>query len=92
MDYSLPGSSVHRILQAGILEWVAMLSSRRSSQPRDQTFISFRLPLKESNFIPVKKKLDDDYCYLILEGMIIVKKVRFEIKFNDFLFSISYCF
>ena len=35
MDCSLPGSSVHGILQAGILEWVAMPSSRRSSQPRD---------------------------------------------------------
>ena len=32
---SLPGSSVHGILQARILEWVAMLSSRGSSLPRD---------------------------------------------------------
>ena len=31
----LPGASVHGILQAGILEWVAMTSSRASSQPRD---------------------------------------------------------
>ena len=31
MDYSLPGSSIHRILQARILEWVAMPSSRGSS-------------------------------------------------------------
>ena len=28
MDYSLPGSSVHEILQAKILEWVAISSSR----------------------------------------------------------------
>ena len=35
MDYSLPGSSVHGILQARILEWVAISSSRGSSQPRD---------------------------------------------------------
>ena len=35
MDYSLPGSPVHVILQARILEWVAMLSFRGSSQPRD---------------------------------------------------------
>ena len=35
MDYSPPGSSVHRILQAGILEWVAMPSSGGSSRPRD---------------------------------------------------------
>ena len=32
-----PGSSVRGILQARILEWVAMPSSRGSSQPRDQT-------------------------------------------------------
>ena len=34
MDCSLPGSSVHGILQAGILEWVAFPFSRGSSQPR----------------------------------------------------------
>ena len=37
MDYSLPGSSTHRILQARILEWFAISSSRSSSRPRDQT-------------------------------------------------------
>ena len=37
MDCSLPGSSVHGILQARILEWVAISSSRGSSQPRDRT-------------------------------------------------------
>ena len=37
MDCSLPGSSVHGILQARILEWVAFPFSRGSSQPRDQT-------------------------------------------------------
>ena len=36
-DCSLPGSSFHGILQARILEWVAMPFSRGSSQPRDQT-------------------------------------------------------
>ena len=40
MDYSPPGSSVHGILQARILEWVAMPSSRGFSWPRDQTCIS----------------------------------------------------
>ena len=37
MDCSLPGSSVHGILQARILEWFAISSSRGSSQLRDQT-------------------------------------------------------
>ena len=41
LDCSLPGSSVHRILQARILEWVAMPISRESSQPRDQTCMSY---------------------------------------------------
>ena len=40
MDYSLPGSPVQGILQARILEWVAFLFSRGSSQPRDQTQVS----------------------------------------------------
>ena len=38
---SLPVSSVRGILQAGILEWVAMPSSRGSSQSRDQTRVSY---------------------------------------------------
>ena len=37
MDCSPPGSSVHEIFQARILEWAAMPSSRGSSYPRDLT-------------------------------------------------------
>ena len=37
MDWNPPGSSVHGIFQTGILEWVAMPSSRGSSWPRDLT-------------------------------------------------------
>ena len=40
LDCSPPGSSVHGILQARILEWFAMPSSKESSWPRDQTCIS----------------------------------------------------
>ena len=40
MGYSLPGSSVHGIFQARILEWVAISFSRRSSRPRDRTWVS----------------------------------------------------
>ena len=51
MDCSLPGSSVYGILQARILEWVAIPFSRGSSHPRDRTSVSciggwiFFLPL-----------------------------------------------
>ena len=40
MDCSLPDSSVRGILQARILEWVAIFFSRGSSQPRGQTWVS----------------------------------------------------
>ena len=41
MDCSPPGSSVHGILQARTLEWVAMPSSRGSSWPRHRTQVSY---------------------------------------------------
>ena len=40
MDCSLPGSSVHGISQARVLEQVAIFSSRGSSRPRDWTHVS----------------------------------------------------
>ena len=40
VDCGPPGASVHGILQARIMEWVAMPSSRESSPPRDGTHIS----------------------------------------------------
>ena len=45
MDCSPPGSSVHGILQAGILEWVVMPSTRGPSWPRNWTHISYLLHL-----------------------------------------------
>ena len=40
MDCSLPGSSVHGIFQAIVLEWITISFSRGSSQPRDWTWVS----------------------------------------------------
>ena len=48
MDWSPPGSSVHGILQARILEWVAMLCSRGSSQPG----IDPRFPALQEDSLP----------------------------------------
>ena len=50
MDYSPPGSSVHGILQARKLEWVAIPSSKGSSQPRDQTRVSLTAPTLAGRF------------------------------------------
>ena len=41
MDCSPPGSSVHGILQARVLKWVAISFSRGSSHPRDRTWASY---------------------------------------------------
>ena len=41
MDCSLPGSSIHGIFQARILEWVAISSSTGSSWPRDPSHVSY---------------------------------------------------
>ena len=49
INCSPPGSSVHGILQARILEWVAMPFSRGSSQPKDRTWVS----LIESRFFTI---------------------------------------
>ena len=43
MVYSPPGSSVHGVLQARILEWVVILFSRGSSWPRDRTWVSLQV-------------------------------------------------
>ena len=40
IDCSLPGSSVHGIFQAIVLEWIAISFSRGSSQPRARTWAS----------------------------------------------------
>ena len=78
MDYSLPGSSVHGILQIRILEWIAMPSSRGSSWPRDWTSISMSPALAGGCFTVwapgtynelwsyVKNNIKRDICTLIL--------------------------
>ena len=53
VNYSPSGSSVHRILQARILEWVAMLSSRASPQPRYQTHSCLRLLHWQAGSLPL---------------------------------------
>ena len=55
MDSSPPGSSVHRLLQARILEWVAISSSS----------LSFDFPLKPSDWLTHSFTLKS-YCFIIL--------------------------
>ena len=54
MDCSLPGSSVHEILQTRKLDWVAIPFSTGSSRPGDQTQVSAESLLSE----PPEKSMD----------------------------------
>ena len=64
MDHSSPGSSVHGILQARILEWVAMPFSKESSQPRDWTLFSASPALAGGllPLAPLGKMVDLQFC------------------------------
>ena len=67
MDYSPPGSSVHGILQARILKWVAISSSRGSSRPMDRTRVSWiagRFFTTESPGKPIKEERSLDFLRL----------------------------
>ena len=61
---SPPGSSVHGILQARTLDWVAISSSRESSQPRDRTLISW-ISVKALFLIWEVVILTPLYCHLL---------------------------
>ena len=52
MDYSLPGSSVHGIAQARILEWVVISSARQLPYPEIKPVSSMSLALK-SDALPL---------------------------------------
>ena len=53
MDCSPPGSSVHGILQARILEWVAMLFFRGATWPRDRTHLSYVYLHRQASSLPL---------------------------------------
>ena len=79
MDCSSPGSSVHEILQAIILEWVAIFFSRWSSPPRDQTQASYHLLHWQVGSLPLappgKPMSSIEGCFWISECFFNVKEV-----------------
>ena len=70
VDCSSPESSIHGILQTRIPEWVAIPFCRRSSWPRDSTWVSCipdgLLTIWATSWIPVKPKESPDYKILNL--------------------------
>ena len=64
MGCSPPGFSVHGILQARILEWVAGLFTRGSSQPGDQTHVSLRFSALVGRFFTTSTTWEAPYMYV----------------------------
>ena len=64
MDWSLPDFSAHGIIQAKILEWVVMSSSRGSSEPRSKS--SLMSPALAGGFFTSSATGEDTYLYLYL--------------------------
>ena len=54
MDCSLPGSSVHGLFQARVLEWVAISFSRGSSRPKDRIWV-FHIPGRSFNLLATRE-------------------------------------
>ena len=61
MDYSLQGSSLHGILQAGVLEWVAISFSKGSPQLRNQTWVS----CTEGSFFTIRATREAPSCMTV---------------------------
>ena len=62
MDCSPPGSSVHGILQARIMEWVVIAFSKGSSQPRDRT----QVPTLQADSLPPEPLGTPVYIYILI--------------------------
>ena len=69
MDCSPPGSSVHGIFQARLLEWVAISFSRGSSWPRDRTrklpALQADVPVHLVTLVPPVPPLGDSSCFSV---------------------------
>ena len=89
MDCSLPGSSVHRIFQARVLEWVAVSFSRRSSQPRDWTQVSCIVGRRFTVWAtrPGKSLIKDTEFHSTF--IYILRKVHLEVKYSKSYWPVS---
>ena len=93
MDYSSPSSSVHGILQARILEWVALPFSRGSSQPRSPALQVDSLPAqpqgKPKNTVVGSLSLLQQ-IFLTEEsnrGLLHFRQIFYQLSISIFLFS-----
>ena len=89
MDCSPPGSSVHGILQARTLEWVAMPSSRGSSPLKDRTCISC-VSCNAGGFFPAKPLGKPGEVYPGILHKVVLKQKSNKIMFSSKIIHIPY--
>ena len=73
MNYSLPSTSVHGISQARILEWIAISSSKGSSQSKDQTWVSWSHSWKV-NSLPLCHRGSPNEAMLLLLLLLLLSR------------------
>ena len=78
-----PGSSVHRIFQARILGCVAISFSRGSSQPRDQTPVSFQV----GRFLPLSHQ--GSPCFALVYDSILLYAFSFSVFMISSVLSVD---
>ena len=78
MDCSLPGSSLHGILQARVLEWVTISFSRGSSRPRDRTRVS-HIPGRRFNLWATRKAPEAEVVFTYPEAAFKFDSLNFKI-------------
>ena len=98
MDCNLPGSPVHEISQARILERVAISFSRESSWPRDQTCVScigrwilYPWATREAphrHSLPVINTLHQDGAFIITDKPILIHYLKFTVHIIFIFFYI----
>ena len=74
VDHNLPGSSVHECLQARIVEWVAMPSSRGSSRPRELSPRLLQLLPWQAGSLPPVPPRKPKFSLITRENMIYFNK------------------
>ena len=71
VDCSLPGSSIHGIFQARVLEWVAIFFSRGSSLPRDQTQVSHIVGRRFTLWVTIHTELLKTFWLILISECIL---------------------
>ena len=90
MDCSLPGSSVHGIFQAIVLEWIAISFSRGSSQPRDRTRVSHIVDRRFT--VWATREVSLTYINMYYQNLNNWNYIAYVVLYVNFILNVIMCF